>query len=329
MHKRPIPFAALLAAGLVASGLLSAAPALASDSDVPGLVSLNRHVVVQDDLVRLGDLFAGLDAGADTPIGRAPAAGTTVRLDARWLGALARTYDIDWQPLTRLDTTDVERASIRFESEDLEELLREAFYERGETASLQLQLDEPAMPLILPLAQGAQPGIVGLSREARGRRFTATLVYPDRGTPLARVTLSDRFFEMIDVPVATRRLPRDTVISSQDLEWVEFRADRLPDDAVTDPADLIGKAPRRNLRPGDAIRTGDVTDPVLVSKNSLVTLRLDTPLLRLSATGRALEDGAEGALIRVVNTTSNTTVQGVVARDGSVAVLADGGRAFN
>lgn len=327
MHKRfPILAAALLAAGLAT---LAPAPAVAASDAVPGLVSLNRHVVVHDELVRLGDLFAGLDAGADTPIGRAPAAGTTVRLDARWLGALARTYDIGWQPLTRLDTADVERAAFRLEAEDLAELLQEAFYERGETQTLQLQFDEPAMPLVLPLAQGGRPGIVGLSREARGRRFSATLVYPDRGTPLARVTLTGRYFELIEVPVATRRLARDAVIMAQDLEWAELRADRLPDDAVTDPADLIGKTPRRNLRPGEAIRAGEVTEPLLVSRNSLVTLRLNTPLLQLSATGRALEDGAQGALIRVVNTSSNTTVQGVVAHDGSVQVLPDAARAFN
>lgn len=324
MHKRfPI-----LATALFAAGLAVTAAAEASE-EVPGLVSLNRHVVVQEDLVRMGDLFAGLDAGADTPIGRAPAAGTSVRLDARWLGALARTYDIAWQPTSRLDTADVERAAFRLESEDLIELLREAFYERGETADLQLQIDEPASSLALPLAPGARPGIVGLSRESRGGRFSATLVYPDQGTPLVRIAVSGRSYELIEVPVAIHRLSRDTVIGPRDLEWVQVRADRLPDDAVTDPADLVGKAPRRNLRAGEAIRAGEVTDPVLVEKNSLVTMRLDTPLLRLSATGRALEDGAEGALIRVVNTSSNTTVQGVVARDGSVDVLPDNGRAFN
>lgn len=325
---------ALAAAGLLAGTLLASAawpaPAAAEvpGAEVPGLVSLKRHVVVQQDLVTLGDLFTGLEQGADTPIGRAPAPGTSVRVDPRWLGALAQTYGIDWRPGSRLDTAEVERAALRLEAEELIELLQEAFLDRGESEMLELVLDEPAMPLVLPLASGARPGIVGLSRDPRGRRFTASLVYPDQGAPLARVTVSGRVFEMVEVPVAQQRLARDQVILAGDLTWTRVRADRLPHDAVLDPAELLGKAPRRNLRAGEAIRSGEVAEPVLVQKNSLVTLRLTTPLLRLSAAGRALEDGHEGATIRVMNTTSNTIVLGVVASDGSIAVSLDAARAI-
>jgi flagella basal body P-ring formation protein FlgA len=46
--------------------------------------------------------------------------------------------------------------------------------------------------------------------------------------------------------------------------------------------------------------------------------------MRLTAQGRALQDGAKGEVVRVVNTKSNTTVSGVVVADGKVTVQADG-----
>jgi flagella basal body P-ring formation protein FlgA len=48
--------------------------------------------------------------------------------------------------------------------------------------------------------------------------------------------------------------------------------------------------------------------------------------MRLTAQGRALQDGAAGEVIRVVNTKSNTTVTGVVVADGTVSVAPNAGQ---
>lgn len=318
----------LLALALLAAALL-ADPQAAQSEQAPALVSLNRHIVVHDDIVHLGDIFSGLDEQADRAVGRAPTPGTSVRLDARWLAALARTYDIPWQPQSRLDTADVERASYQLEREELTALLEDALAARGEYAPVELRFEQPAGPLILPLVEGAEAEIIGLSQDPRGSRFSATLVYPNRGTPLARVEISGRIYSLVEVPVPSRRLSRDGVIATADILWEQVRADRLPEDAVMDMADVLGKTPRRSLRPGDPIRMSELADPIIVQRNSKVTLRLNTQALRLSTAGRAMEDGAAGATIRVMNTSSNTIVTGVVARDGSVEVSAASARAIN
>jgi flagella basal body P-ring formation protein FlgA len=126
---------------------------------------------------------------------------------------------------------------------------------------------------------------------------------------------------MTEVPVLRRRGVPGEVITQADIDWLRVGARRLPGNVVVDSASLIGKSPRRAIRPGQPVRATDLREPVLVPKNSLIVLRLETDRMVLTAQGRALEDGASGQVIRVMNTKSNAIINGVVAESGTVRVL--------
>jgi flagella basal body P-ring formation protein FlgA len=80
-------------------------------------------------------------------------------------------------------------------------------------------------------------------------------------------------------------------------------------------------SPRRPIRAQDIVRSTDLQTPVLVAKNSMVTVRLETDRMQLSVQGRALEEGAGGDVIRIMNTGSNTVVSAVVVDTGTVVVV--------
>jgi flagella basal body P-ring formation protein FlgA len=63
---------------------------------------------------------------------------------------------------------------------------------------------------------------------------------------------------------------------------------------------------------------------VLVAKGSTVTMTLEKPRMSLSVRGRALQDGARGDVVRVMNTNSNRIVEAVVVEPGLVVVAAGG-----
>src|SRR3546814_18630578 len=67
-------------------------------------------------------------------------------------------------------------------------------------------------------------------------------------------------------------------------------------------------SPRRPIRAQDVIRTTDLETPVMVTKNSMVIIRLQTDRMQLTVQGRALDDGAEGDVVRVMNSQSNNVV---------------------
>jgi flagella basal body P-ring formation protein FlgA len=288
------------------------------------LVLLKTKVVVEGPVLHLGDLFEGLGERDATPIARAPAPGKRVQVEARWLAAVAQAYGVPWRPSSRLDRAVIERASVVIETQQLEGVALEALRQRGVGGRVSLVLDNPAMRLHLPSDVAPTLLITGLSHNPETGRFTAHLVAPAQGTPLARATLTGRAIEMIEVPALRRRMVPGDVIHEDDIEWLSLRADRIARNAVRDVANLLGKSPRRPIRAGEAVRGNQVREPILVPKNSLVTIRLQTARMILTVQGRAMEPGAMGDVIRVMNTNTSKTISASVTDSGAVEVIPGG-----
>lgn len=295
------------------------APAGAAETSMA--VMLKSRVVVEDRLVRLGDLFTGLDQAAATPVARAPEPGKQAEVDARWLTAVARAYGLSWRPTSPFDRVVIERASQVIDGTRIEETLREALRDQGLDPSMSLILDNPVQRLHLSTDATPSLSVAGLTFDRANGRFSAQIMAPAEGMPEARAMVTGRAVEMAEVPVLRRRMGSNEIIRRGDIEWVTLRGDRLGRDAVRDPANLVGKSPRRSLRPGEPVRTGDLREPILVPKNSLVTIRLETPRMILTAQGRSLEPGAKGDAIRVMNTKSNKVINAVVTEPGAVVVV--------
>ena len=285
-------------------------------------VSLNAEIVVEGDTVTLNHLFSGVGDRGETPIARAPAPGEEVRLPADWLARVARAYEIDWRPASSLHQASLRRAAQRIGGDRIVEAIRAELTARGVDGALEVQLDNRDIALLLPVDAPAKVTIAGFSYDRDSGRFTANVMAPDRQRPLARATVSGKALAMIEVPVLNRRVGRNEVIGQRDIAWVSRPVDAVSANHIRDARKLVGMSARRSIRPDRPVRETDVTAPVLVPRNSLVTLMLQNEQMRLTAQGRALQDGAKGEVIRVVNTKSNTTVSGVVVADGAVTVEA-------
>ena len=241
-------------------------------------------------------------------------------LDAHWLYALARGHALPWRPRSNFDSVVVERASRVIERERIEELLLDALAERGLGGELALRFDQPQVRLHLPTDSEATLTLTGLALDPTTGRFTARLAAPADGTPVVRATVSGRVLRMTRIPVPNRRMTADVVIGAEDIEWIDMRADRIGRDVITDAGDLIGRSPRRVLRAGRAVRANEVRRPIVVAKNNLVTIRLETPRMILSVRGRAMENGADGDTIRIMNIQSNSVINAMVVASNLVEV---------
>ncbi len=292
-----------------------------------GPVLLKANIVIDGPVVHLSDLFDGLGANGTTPVARAPAPGTRVALNARWLSAVARAYSVAWRPSSRLDGSVIERASIVIETQRIEDATIDALRRRGIDGRISLVLDNPVTRIHLPTDAEPSLLVTGLSHNPETGRFTAHLIAPAEGTPLARVTISGRAIEMIEIPVLRRRLLPGEVIREGDIMWQDTRADRISRNVVLDPINLVGKSPRRPIRAESPVLGNELRQPLLVSRNSLVTIRLQTARMVLTARGRAMEPGAKGDVIRVVNTKSNQIISASVTASGTVEVMPGGRRA--
>ncbi len=306
---------------VIAVTLLTLSSATAAESLPQRPVLLNSKIVVEGPILHLGDLFEGLAERGETPVARAPAPGKRIRVEARWLAAVAQAYGVPWRPGSRFDGAIIERASVVIETRQIESATLDALKQRGVRGQVSLVLDNPAMRMHLPSDAAPTVVVAGLSHDPGTGRFTAHLVAPAQGTTLARVTVTGRAVEMIEVPALRRRMRPGEVIHERDIEWLSLRADRIARNAILDVSNLLGKSPRRTIRAGEAVRGNDLREPILVPRNSLVIIRLRTDRLILTVQGRAMEPGAKGDVIRVMNTKSSTIINASVTEPGAVEVI--------
>lgn len=116
--------------------------------------------------------------------------------------------------------------------------------------------------------------------------------------------------------VATRAILAKTVVGVGD-----FRpAKAVIPGAITDPADAEGMEARVTIYEGRPIRAGDLIPPALVERNEIVRLRFSSGTLLIATEGRALDRGALGDRVRVMNLSSRSVVTGSVAGIGDVIV---------
>ena len=130
--------------------------------------------------------------------------------------------------------------------------------------------------------------------------------------------------QTVEVPVLSARVLRGETISSGDVIYIDVPEDRLPRGVVMEEADIIGKAARRTLSAERPLRERDLRRPFLIEKGQTVTMVVKTHAMRVSAQGRAMEDGARGDTIRIMNETSKRVVDATVDGSGRATVTLSG-----
>jgi flagellar basal body P-ring formation protein FlgA len=302
-----------LGLAILAVAALAAAPALAAPV-------LRPAVTVDANVIRLGDLFANAGPRAADIVAPAPPPGSRTLFDAAWLAATAHEHQLDWQPASSFDQASVER-DIRVVTADVvaRDLL-EAIAHNQSVAGARLQLDNPGFRLLVPANAPQRLDIEGLIVNPHSGRFSAMVAALNADATPERVT--GRLIRMIKLPVLDRPVAPGETIAAGDIATVTVSADRVWPDTIADARQLIGKTPCRPLPADQPLHNSDVRVPIVVHKNDLVTIVLETPMMRLTAQGKALEDGAMGAAIRVANTKSNRVIDASVTGPNLVAVIA-------
>jgi len=89
-------------------------------------------------------------------------------------------------------------------------------------------------------------------------------------------------------------------------------------DPISNPAEAVGQMSRRMLRPGDILRSGQLSSPVLVKRGDAVMMIARREGIEVSMAGEALDAGGKGAVVRVRNAGSGQVVRMRVAGPGTV-----------
>jgi flagella basal body P-ring formation protein FlgA len=117
---------------------------------------------------------------------------------------------------------------------------------------------------------------------------------------------------------ATRTIAVGEILGSGDVELREEAHPRFG--ALPLTRSPVGLEAKRRIAFGRVVIERDVGRPSLVHANAPVRAIWHSPGIDMELQARALESGAVGETIRLLNTMTSRTIRGVVLPDGSVAV---------
>jgi flagella basal body P-ring formation protein FlgA len=301
----------------IALAALVAAAALATPVDA---ATLRPQSTVDDSLIRIGDLFEDVGMGADIAIAHAPSPGRRITFDVATLAEIARAYRIDWRPQSRFDRVVVERAGRVIQKQEIVERLAEALKAEGMRRDSEVDVVGRSIEMAVPLDASDAIEIRNLSFDRQSGRFSALVLAGGSDAGAQRLAVSGKVHTTVAVPMPRRAIGAGEIIRKDDIEMVRIREDRAARDILVDPQRLIGTTPRFRLRAHEPVRENDTRPPVVVARNSTVTVTLNTGNLTLTAQGRASEDGAMGDTIRIVNLQSRKTIDAIVTGPDHVTI---------
>jgi flagellar basal body P-ring formation protein FlgA len=119
--------------------------------------------------------------------------------------------------------------------------------------------------------------------------------------------------------VTAKSIERGSTISANDLTMVDIR-DQPRRVGTLEASAIVGLEAKRTIAAGQPLYGQDVQRPLMVKRNQMVTLVLSRSGLAIATSGKALNDGSKGAMVRVQNVSSKQVIEGEVAADGVVRV---------
>lgn len=307
------PYKIILAASALC--LLSLAPAHAGRH-------LKGAITVSAPVVTLADVFEGDAADpswAGVVVAQSPSPGRQLVVRSAHIVETARSAGAMWDSATTSPSIVITRRGVTVPTDVIAKEIAAALPADKRTSNITLNPGAAGIA-VATASDFAAVKVTRLQYDARSESFNATLSYPDGKGGKQSDVITGRIVAMIDVPVLNTTLAPGAAISAQDIDWLSLPARQVNGNMIANADDAIGMAARRALRPGVPLRLSDIERPRLVKRGDIVTMTLTKPGVALTATGRAMENGAKGDRIRLVNTASNRSVEGIVVSDRQVMV---------
>lgn len=303
-----------------AVAVLATLTAAAADTARP---RLKAEALVTGGIVRVGDLIDNAGIIANVAIFRAPDLGATGVVPADAVVDAVRAHALVGLDTNGIAEVVVTRASREIPVADVEAAVARSLSARfnlGEPKEITVRFErDPRAIQVEPNAKG-EPRVARLAYDPRSGRFDAALEIPTGAAGFSTLRLSGKAAVTGDVVVLSHAVDRGAIVKDTDVVVERRPRAEIGRETIADRDLVIGLAARKNLRPGETLRSADLMKPELVQRNETVTLIYEVPGITLTVRGKAVEGGAEGDVISVLNEQSKRTVQGVVVGPGRVVI---------
>lgn len=285
--------------------------------------TLRPSGVVHGASVYLSDVFEGLESGQDRLLGPAPAPGKAVTIGGSQLIALADQYGVDWDDQSSSASLTLTRAGHVLGRDDFAALVRK-MVAQGEGAGSVVVEIASFTPVMVDEGEADPITLSNFEWDHKTGRFTA-LAQPSHPSGTAGAdsfTVRGSIRPVQPVMVYDHALPSGHIIQQDDMRIDPAFTGTVPPLArsLPEPEKMIGMALVRTVGAGQPVEATDLRRAILVHRGDPVLLSYNSTGIRLTATGRALEDGGSGQFVHALNLGSRMILIGRVSASGEIRV---------
>lgn len=299
---------------LIAVSVLSLIAATAEASP-----ALRGDITVTARVVTVADMFDDAGPLAETAIFSAPAPGTTGAVDLATIRAAAARIGIASFEANGFSVVNVTRAGMTIDEAQLKDLVLADLSARGllgPGVNTNLQFSRFIDPIQVS-TNGVAVRLDSLRYTAGSRDFSARFVLADNSRVLDLTGTIDMTVEM---PHLAANLPAGTILLPEHLVMRPVPAGQANAYAYAPVEQLVGMALNRQSREGMLLRLSDVSPPVAVAKNDLVTILYRRGPMTLTVKGQAITSASRGSSLQVLNLMSKRVISATAVAPGTVEV---------
>lgn len=283
---------------------------------------LRSQVMTLSDIVTVGDFYSNAGLIGQKPLFRSPDLGTSGNVDASLVASRARAAGLTSAGTDGLRTVVVFRGATRLNRDQLAGLVRTAIISRRaglDPKALDIKLLQ-APDEVLADPKAAEPVRVDRIEwsESTGYFTLHAIVAEEFGTRV--MTLTGVATEMIDVAVLLQPIRRGDILKEDDTGIVRMPRNKVPAGALDDVSELIGKEARTTVRANAPLSRRDFQRPIMIRRGEKVTVVFEMAGMKLTSRAQAMDEGAKGDVIDVMNLQSRRIVPATVLSRGQVRV---------
>ena len=294
------------------------------------VITVPPEAQVQGPQIILGDVAEIQGEPADTVarmrqvlLGQAPPAGVERLLSKSTLVTQLKHQGLWTQALQFQGALQsrVTRASQRLEPQHMETVVRQALSRRPPQTTQPTSIRDirGLRPVFVPLGPVQyEVTLPGRHRLLGPTSFTLTIQVAGKVAKQLHGTATIAVAQ--EVVRLVRPVAQGEIITADAVSRTQVPVTQPLRQVMIQPEDVIGKHARRSLAGNAPLSTQDVTAVTVVRRGDMVRIVLESPLIKVSTPGEALEAGKPGDTIRVKNTSSNREVRAQVIDKQTVRI---------
>jgi flagella basal body P-ring formation protein FlgA len=151
-------------------------------------------------------------------------------------------------------------------------------------------------------------------------RFNTSITFRIDGVVRKKAHVSAHIQVISPVAVSGRYLDRHSIISMSDIEFVKKDVTHIANKAVINMNDIVGKRCKGRIPAETVLKHSMFELAPVVNRGVLVTIVVETELLRITVPGEVMENGCMGDIVKVANLSTNKKIYGIVKNSREIEV---------